>query len=127
MWPVVALALSVAAGAQADLDAAEQRWERFAARDYAYVVTRTCGRCVTTPARIVVRGGKPRRTPRGYASLDTVPELFAYVQKAIDSHPFELHVRYGPRSGVPTMVAADQERGVADDVTGFVVQRFHRT
>ena len=29
--------------------------------------------------------GKPVRTPAGYARLDTVPELFAYVQDAIRS------------------------------------------
>jgi hypothetical protein len=127
---VVALAVLMAAlavGAQDRLDAAQRRWDRFGARDYSYVVTRTCGRCGVAPARIVVRDGKPRGTPRGYASLDTVPELFAYVQKAIDSHPFRLDASYGPRSGVPTMVAADGARGVADDVTGFVVQRFRRT
>jgi hypothetical protein len=121
------IAALLLAGAQEDLDAAKQRWQRFGARDSTYVATRTCGRCRVAPARIEVRRGKPHDTPRGYASLDTVPELFRRVQQAIDSHPYKLDVRFGPRSGVPTMVAVDEARGIADDVTGFVVQGFRRT
>ena len=125
MTPLL-LAVALAASPQSSLDAAKHRWHRFHASSYTYVVTKTCGRCLTEPVRVRVRNGKPVGTPRGMLGYDTVPELFDRIQDAIDSHPYRVDATYGPRSGVPTMVAVDEDRDMVDDVTGFVVERFRR-
>jgi hypothetical protein len=121
---VLAIALA-AASPQARLDAAKHRWQRLHARDYTYLVTPTCGRCETTTGKIKVRNGKPVGTPPALRAYDTVPELFARIQRGIDSHPYRLHATYD-RRGVPTMLAVDEARSLADDVTGYSVERFRR-
>jgi hypothetical protein len=119
------LAVALAATPQARLDAAKHRWQRLHARNYTYLVTPTCGRCETTTAKIVVKHGKPVGTPPALRAYDTVPRLFARVQRAIDSHPYRVDVAFDKR-GVPTMLADDPARSIADDVTGFAVERFRR-
>jgi hypothetical protein len=72
-----------------------------------------------------VRDGKPVGTPPALRAYDTVPELFGRIQRAIDSHPYKVAVTYD-RRGVPTMLAVDEARSLADDVTGYTVERFRR-
>jgi hypothetical protein len=119
------LAVALAATPQARLDAAKHQWQRQHARNYTYSVTPTCGRCETTTGRIKVRDGKPVGTPPALRAYDTVPRLFARIQRAIDSHPYRVDVSYDKR-GVPTMLAVDPDRSIADDVTGYMVERFRR-
>jgi hypothetical protein len=119
------LAVALAATPQARLDAAKHRWQRLHARNYTYLVTPTCGRCETTTGRIKVRDGKPVGTPPALRAYDTVPELLARVQRAIDSHAYRVDVTYDKR-GVPTTLAVDESRSLADDVTGYSVERFRR-
>jgi len=119
------LAVALAATPQARLDAAKHRWQRLRARNYTYLVTPTCGRCETTTGRIKVRDGKPFGTPPALRAYDTVPELLARVQRAIDSHAYRVDVTYDKR-GVPTTLAVDESRSLADDVTGYSVERFRR-
>jgi uncharacterized protein DUF6174 len=119
------LAVVLAATPQARLDAAKHRWQRLHARNYSYYVTPTCGRCETTTAKIVVKHGKPVGTPPALRAYDTVPRLFARIQRAIDSHPYRVDVAFDKR-GVPTMLAVDPARSIVDDVTGFAVERFRR-
>jgi hypothetical protein len=76
---------------------------------------------------VKVRGGKPSGTPKGYADVDTVPELFAYVQKAIRSHPYKLTVTFDARTGVPRTLVADEKKDLVDDVTGLAVTGFRKT
>jgi hypothetical protein len=90
-------------------------------------VTKTCGRCEAVPARVKVRGGKASGTPKGYADVDTVPELFAYAQKAIKSHPYTLTVTFNARTGVPQTLVVDERKDLVDDVTGLVVTGFRKT
>ena len=119
------LAVVLAATPQARLDAAKHRWQRLHARTYSYSVTPTCGRCETTTGRITVRDGKPVGTPPALRAYDTVPELFKRIQRAIDSRPYQLDVTYD-RRGVPTMLSVDEDQSMADDVTGYAVERFRR-
>jgi uncharacterized protein DUF6174 len=119
------LAVALAATPQARLDSAKHRWQRLHARNYTYYVTPTCGRCETTTGRIKVRDGKPVDTPSALRAYDTVPELFARIQRGIDSHPYKLDVTYDKR-GVPTMLAVDEARSLVDDVRGYTVERFRR-
>ena len=119
------LAVALAATPQARLDAAKHQWQRLHARNYTYLVTPTCGRCETTTAKIVVKNGKPVGTPPALRAYDTVPELLARVQRALDSDVYRVDVTYDKR-GVPTMLAVDQDRSVADDVMGYSVERFRR-
>src|SRR5262249_14840101 len=103
------------------------RWAKQHARDYTYTVTKTCGRCDAKPARVKVRAGKPSHTPKGYADLDTVPELFAYVQSAIRSHPYKLTVTFNARTGVPETLVVDEKKSLVDDVTGLGVTGSRKT
>jgi hypothetical protein len=119
------LAVVLAATPQARLDAAKHHWQRLNARNYTYYVTPTCGRCETTTGTIKVRNGKPVGTPPALRAYDTVPELFARIQRAIDSHPYRVDVTFDKR-GVPTMFAVDKERSLVDDVRGYTVERFRR-
>jgi hypothetical protein len=119
------LAVVLAATPQARLDAAKHRWQRLHARDYTYSVTPTCGRCETKTGRITVRDGRPVGTPPPLRAYDTVPELFARVQRALRSHAYRVDVTYD-RRGVPTMLSVDEDRSMADDVTGYTVERFRR-
>jgi hypothetical protein len=79
------------------------------------------------PARIRVKGGKPSGTPKGYTDVDTVPELFAYVQKAIRSRPYKLTVTFNARTGVPETLVVDEKKSLVDDVTGLAVTGFRKT
>ncbi len=124
---MLAALLILALAPQQQLDLAKVRWQKLHSRSYSYVLTPTCGRCMADPVTIRVRDGKPVGTPKAYTDRDTVPELFAYIQKAIRSKPYRIEVHYGPRSGVPTLVSVDPDKLTVDDVTGFVVQRFRRT
>jgi hypothetical protein len=119
------LAVALAATPQARLDTAKHRWQRLHARNYTYYVTPTCGRCETTTGKITVRDGKPVGTPAALRAYDTVPELFARIQRGIDSHPYRVDATYD-RRGVPMALAVDEDRSIADDVTGFSVERFRR-
>jgi hypothetical protein len=62
---------------------------------------------------------------RALRAYDTVPKLFARIQRAIDSHAYQIDATYDSR-GVPTMLAVDEDRSIADDVTGYTVERFRR-
>ncbi len=125
MTAAVLAVVLAAASPQARLDSAKHRWQRLDARNYTYYVTPTCGRCETTTGKIKVRDGKPVGTPPALRAYDTVPELFARIQRAIDSHPYRVDVTYDTR-GVPTMLAVDPERSMVDDVRGYTVERFRR-
>jgi hypothetical protein len=122
----VALLMLAAGTPQHDLSAAKATWAKNGVRSYSYTVTRLCGRCGAQPAGIHVRDGKPSRTPRGYSKLDSMPELFAYIQRAIDSHPHKLTVSFHSRTGVPGTLSVDERADLVDDVTGFVVTGYRR-
>ena len=142
--PLLALALLAGAcdggpfgpsGAEAELRAARARWERQGAADYAYTVRRTCfcGPDVAGPVRVEVRGGRTVSVspfegrplfPGAFDRLDTVEEMFASVQDAIDAGPYLLDARYDPARGYPVSVAVDYERNAVDDEGGFVVSDF---
>jgi hypothetical protein len=142
--PLLALALLAAgcsggpfdaSGAEAELRAARARWEAGGAADYAYTVRRTCfcGPDVVEPVRVEVRGGRTvsvsaveGRTPApgAFDRLDTVEEMFASVQDAIDADPYLLDARYDPARGHPVSVAVDYERRAVDDEGGFAVSDF---
>jgi Family of unknown function (DUF6174) len=125
MTAAVLAVMLAATSPQARLDTAKHHWQRLHARNYTYSVTPTCGRCETTTGKIKVRDGKPVGTPPALRAYDTVPELFARVQRALRSHAYRVDVSYDSR-GVPTMLSIDEDRSLADDVTGFAVERFRR-
>jgi Family of unknown function (DUF6174) len=56
-----------------------------------------------------------------------VPELFAYVQHAIKSHPYKLTVTFSARTGVPQTLVVDEKKDLVDDVTGLAVTGFRKT
>lgn len=142
--PLLALALLAAAcsggpfdasGARAELRAARARWEAGGAADYAYTVRRVCfcGPEVVGPVRVEVRGGRTvsvspleGRTPApgAFDRLDTVEEMFASVQDAIDADPYLLDARYDPARGHPVSVAVDYDRRAVDEEGGFAVTDF---
>lgn len=118
---------SDAAAAQRRLDAARAKWRERGLRNYGYRVRRICfcPREWTRPYRVHVRRGRPVGPHRYVRDIDTVRELFAIVQRAIDGDADELAVRYG-RRGVPVSIFIDRDRRVADEELGVRVREFRR-
>lgn len=113
---------------QRRLDAARERWAAAAIGSYRMRVRVSCfcGRAVTRPRTVVVRGGRPVRPvsaiTRPYA---TVPRLFARVQAAIDARVALMTVRYD-RRGVVASLYVDSSFMIADEERGVAVDRFRR-
>lgn len=142
--PLLALALLAgacsggpfdASGARAELRAARAVWQREGAADYAYTVGRACycGHEVAGPVRVEVRGGRTVSVqPLGgmsvrqgaFDGLDTVEELFAAVEDAIEADPYRLAASYDPGRGHPLTLAVDYDRRAADEEGGFIVGDF---
>ncbi len=138
--PLLALALLAgacsdgpfdASGARDELRAARSVWQRERPADYAYTVARVCycGHEVAGPVRVEVRGGQ---TPLGgqglregaFDGLDTVEELFAAVEAAIEADPYQLSAGYDSERGHPLVLAVDYDRQAVDEEGGFVVSDF---
>lgn len=109
---------------------ARQQWASTGVDSYEFTVSVHC-MCgpLTMRVRVVdgvvvsrVRDGQPVPTDElGYA--DTVEELFAYLERALDQRPAEIDVDYGAR-GVPTHAFIDWSKSVFDEESGFGVADF---
>lgn len=113
-------ALPAAADPQPALDAAKARWAQQGLQDYRFAVQRSCF-CPSTYTRryrIDVVGGKAFDAPRWVDDIDTVPKLFAVVQRQIDGDG-ELSVTYDDATGMPTSIGADPIPEAVDDEFGI--------
>jgi hypothetical protein len=115
---VLTAALSLGGGGggseQDALREARQHWREQRARDYTYVVVRTCFCPSGEPIRIRVVDRRPRDTPATYDGVDTAKELFQVAGRAIRSEGSHT-VRYRPRLGLPRLISADPIVNAVDD------------
>jgi len=73
-------------------------------------------------SRVYLRDGQP--VPANELSgHDTVEELFAYLEYALDRRPAEIEAEYDAR-GVPTSVFVDWSKNAMDEEGGFGVSDF---
>jgi hypothetical protein len=127
---LVAAAVAAAVPTPAERDAfhdAKRHWREQRARDYTYLIERTCFCLPEGPVRVRVVNRRPRKTPDGYESVDTARELFALAARALRSEG-EHTVRYRPRLGLPKLIAADPILNAADEeysyrITGLRITR----
>jgi hypothetical protein len=129
---------SSGSGDAADLRRAQTRWARAGVRDYAYTVRVSAfAPGVQRPARITVQNGRAISITPGddepiplenngqiFAAYDTVEDLFAVIQRAIDTRADSLNVDYDPVLGYPTRITIDYIRLAADDELGIQVSQF---
>ncbi len=129
---------SVGSGEAADLRRAQTRWARAGVSDYAYtirVIAFAPG--VGRPARVTVQNGRTISITPGdadptplenngqvFARYATVDDLFAVIQRAIDTRADSLDVEYDPVLGYPTAITIDYIRLAADDELGVQVSQF---
>lgn len=118
----------------ARLESHRQRWVGLGVDSYRMTV-RLHGAWMGGAAVIEVRGGVPVSvTPLGSAGgpedgrtfqhHDTVEELFAVVENALERKAERLEVRYSRVFGVPSFVDVDLRSAWADDEHGFSVEDF---
>jgi hypothetical protein len=113
--------------AQAALDAARARWKASRTVSYRMRVALGCfcPEDIRRPRTITVRRGLPLRPPSHLKDVATVPRLFRTIQRAIDADVADLTVRYG-RRGVPSSIAIDNDRRIADEERYYTIDRFAR-
>ncbi|HEX6373669.1 MAG TPA: DUF6174 domain-containing protein [Longimicrobium sp.] len=116
-----------------ELERARGLWDARGVQDYRMTV-RLTGAWIGGAAEIQVRGGvpvsvRPVGLPEGipaeaFRDYDTVEELFAILQHAVDNDAERIAAEYHPRLGVPVEVSIDHRLTTADDEHGFIVEAF---
>ncbi|HEX5869907.1 MAG TPA: DUF6174 domain-containing protein [Longimicrobium sp.] len=116
-----------------ELERARGLWNARGVEDYRMTVRMT-GAWAGGAAEIQVRDGvpvsvQPVGLPAGipaeaFREHDTVEELFAILQHAVDHEAEGISAEYHPRLGVPVDVYIDHRRTTADDEHGFIVESF---
>ena len=112
---------------------ARREWALVGVDSYEYTVGLWCFCGDTGPvrvrvldgvvvSRVYVPSGDPVPGDR-FANVDTVEELFDYVEAALDQRPEEVELGFGFR-GVPMEAWFDYSRNVADEEGGFGVSEF---
>ncbi|HEV2150501.1 MAG TPA: DUF6174 domain-containing protein [Longimicrobiaceae bacterium] len=118
----------------ARLERHRRLWAAQGANSYRMTV-RLHGAWTGGAAVIEVRGGVPVAisplhhpngpvAPETFRHHDTVEELFAVVQFALEQEAERLEVKYSSRFGVPSFVDVDLRSTWADDEHGFSVEDF---
>jgi uncharacterized protein DUF6174 len=130
MSVAVLLALATLGGAgdseHAALREARQHWRAQRARDYSYVLRRSCFCVPSDPVRIRVVNRRPRDTPEEFKHVDTAKELFAEAARALRSEG-EHTVRYRPRRGLPILITADPIVNAADEEFSYRITKLRIT
>jgi hypothetical protein len=111
---------------QVTLRTARQHWRDQRARDYSYVVRRSCFCPAVGPVRITVVNRRPRNTPKSFDNVDTAKELFRGAAEALSGEG-EHTVRYRPRRGLPTLIASDPIVNAVDDEFAYRITKLRVT
>lgn len=111
---------------------ARQQWASTGIDSYEFTVN---VRCMCGPlqmrvrvvdgavvSRVWLRDGQPVPADE-LTGLDTVEELFAYLERALDREPAEIEVDYDAR-GIPTHAFIDWTKAAIDEESGFGVEGF---
>jgi hypothetical protein len=116
-----------------ELADARGRWTRNGTDSYEMVVSRVCY-CGPMQVRVRVQGGQvvsrvdPETGQPVTASwadgIDTVEDLFRFIDDALDEDPHEADAEYDDSRGFPTGAYFDFEENMADEENGFVVSGF---
>ena len=107
-------------------------------RDYAYTVrVNAFAPGVQRPARVTVQNGRTLSITPGdgdptplenngqiFAAYDTIEDLFAVIQRAIDTRADSISVDYDPVLGYPSRITIDYIRLAVDDELGIEVSQF---
>jgi hypothetical protein len=122
-------------GARMDLMRARALWDARGSDDYRMTV-RLTGAWVGGAAVIQVRDGVPVSvepvepsnglTAHAFQQHDTVEELFAVLERAVEQDAFRIDAEYHTRFGLPVDVYIDQMEDAVDEEHGFIVEAFDR-
>lgn len=110
-------------------------WESEGIQAYRYTFSHSCGECAAwaqEPVRITVEASEitslqPVRadaepiTEDRWEAFQTIEEIFAAIEAAIDGRAHQLEVTYDSRLGYPVSVAITYDPAVADDFWGTSV------
>jgi len=140
----VVLALSLAgcdspagieAGAEVPaLAAAAARWEATAPASYRFTLERSCYCLYATPLRVTVLNGVVLRAQviattdflvgADLAAVQTIPQVFAALARALDLPAARFSARYDPTWGFPTEASIDHSLQIADDEVTYRLSDF---
>jgi hypothetical protein len=77
------------------------------------------------PVTVTVRKGRPHGATGFQQQLDTVPEMFGRIERALgDPKAGEVSVRFDARRGFPRSASIDSIKNAVDDEIGWTVDRF---
>ena len=117
---------------QARLNAAVARWGANGSPNYQFQLHWLCGECLpewSHALQVRVQGGQVTEVldltagipiPKDSRAL-SIPELFSYLQSALDQHAYRLVVEYHSALGYPVSMAVDYNAAAVDDEGGFEV------
>jgi hypothetical protein len=122
-----ALARPLEAGTQrAELERNRSLWTSQHLRDYRFRLRVQCF-CpdAATAVTVIVRDGRPRGATGFRKRFDTMPELFAALDRSIgDPRAGDVSVRYSARRGFPRSAFVDAVAQTADEEFGWSIDRF---
>jgi hypothetical protein len=113
----------------------QRKWAEQQAKEYQFVFRLVCF-CIpefTRPVVINVREGKivavryadrdqAPIAPENFNRYQTVDELFAIIQQAIEQKAHRINVTYHPKRGAPTSVFIDYSANMADEERGYEIR-----
>jgi hypothetical protein len=118
---------AMGATAQARLRRATALWAAQHLHNYSMRVTVSCF-CSPEPRRpttITVRGGRPHGSKYFANELQTIPEMFRLIRRALaDPDAGPTTVTFDPHRGFPRTVAIDPLKNAVDDELSWTVDRF---
>ncbi|HEU0300044.1 MAG TPA: DUF6174 domain-containing protein [Longimicrobium sp.] len=132
-WLGLLAACSSPTGEEMEVQRARALWDSRQIGDYQMTVW-LGGAWLSGTAIIRVRDGVPVSVqsigegpalpPEVFSGHDTVEELFAILQRAVDEDADHIGARFHARYGVPLEVYIDMRTTWADDEQGFGVESF---
>lgn len=119
-----------------ELRRARDAWARAEVDSYRYTLARSCfcGGEAMGPVTIEVRDGAPVSVvytetgqpaeARFFERVDTVEELFDYVEKSIQEEDHDLEIEYHETLGYPTRINNEGSANIADDEVLYTISSF---
>jgi hypothetical protein len=105
-----------------------QKWARHGYTSYSFTMRRLCFCIYTEPMRVTVLDGAVIRAVQlsNNATLEpkfveTIPQLFEFVEYSIANHASNFHVSYDAALGYPREIISDGNARVADDEVRYTL------
>jgi Family of unknown function (DUF6174) len=102
-------------------------WKEQHLRDYRFRlrIRCFCPASVRGPITVTVRNGRPHGATDFQKQIDTVPEMFAQIERAVgDKRAGDVDVKYSSRRGFPRKGSIDRIKKAIDDEFGWTVDHF---